>query len=54
MGQEDRGESDDENMFDNIDENSLHDDQLRLIFTYCRAALSLDVQVSKTLRTIVD
>ncbi len=52
VAQEDRGESDEGEMLDNIDESSLHDDQLRLIFTCCHPALSLDAQVSLTLRTL--
>ena len=33
-------------------ETTLHDDQLRLIFTCCHPALSLDAQVALTLRTL--
>jgi RNA polymerase sigma-70 factor (ECF subfamily) len=34
------------------DEESVHDDQLRLIFTCCHPALSLDAQVALTLREV--
>ena len=52
LAREERGETVDEYMFDDMDESSLHDDQLRLIFICCHPALSLDAQVSLTLRTL--
>jgi RNA polymerase sigma-70 factor (ECF subfamily) len=52
LAKEDRGETDDHDMLDNMDESSLHDDRLRLIFTCCHPALNLDAQVSLTLRTL--
>ena len=39
-------------MLDDFDESSLQDDRLRLIFTCCHPALSLEAQVALTLRTL--
>ena len=44
--------SDESDMFDDFDETSFKDDRLRLIFTCCHPALSLEAQVALTLRTL--
>ena len=45
-------QSDESDMFDDFDETSFKDDRLRLIFTCCHPALSLEAQVALTLRTL--
>ena len=47
-----QSEEDEFDMLDDIDESLLHDDRLRLIFTCCHPALSLDARVALTLRTL--
>lgn len=44
--------SDESDMFDDFDETSFKDDRLRLIFTCCHPALSIEAQVALTLRTL--
>ncbi len=44
--------SDESDMFDDFDETSFKDDRLRLIFTCCHPALSIESQVALTLRTL--
>src|SRR5207342_779278 len=41
-----------ETMEDNVDETTIPDERLELIFTCCHPALSLDAQVALTLRTL--
>ena len=45
-------QADESDMFDDFDETSFKDDRLRLIFTCCHPALSLEAQVALTLRTL--
>ena len=44
--------ADESDMFDDFDETSFKDDRLRLIFTCCHPALSLEAQIALTLRTL--
>lgn len=46
------GHSDEFDIFHDFDETSLYDDRLRLIFTCCHPALSMEAQVALTLRTL--
>ena len=46
------GGPDEFEMLEHAEDTSLHDDRLRLIFTCCHPALSLEAQVALTLRTL--
>ena len=46
------GETGELEMFEQIEDTSLHDDRLRLLFTCCHPALGLESQVALTLRTL--
>ena len=48
----DNGYVDDYELIEDFDDTSLHDDRLRLVFTCCHPALSMEAQVALTLRTL--
>ena len=48
----DAGDTGEFEMFEDMEDTSLHDDRLRLLFTCCHPALDLESQVALTLRTL--
>ena len=51
-GADEASSADLDDMIGDIDETTLHDDRLRLIFTCCHPALSTEAQIALTLRTL--
>ncbi|PKB65200.1 MAG: RNA polymerase subunit sigma-24 [SAR202 cluster bacterium Io17-Chloro-G2] len=52
LADSDASETGEFEMFEEMEDTSLHDDRLRLLFTCCHPALSLESQVALTLRTL--